>query len=186
MQVTLWLLPPASIRKLLQENIAELAQKYEGSYPFVPHVTVMGIPCKSFSQLQELSHVLKQGLQNFGGIPCHFRKEVITMTNPNNTLVWNQACVSVMERSDDFLRLIDVVRNLLGMQGEEYKFPAPLGEPHLSHYYGTKNAPCADDVISIPDFVAEEVALWETSGGFEGVKNWKELARMELCLNSRY
>jgi Cyclic phosphodiesterase-like protein len=180
MQVTLWLLPPASTSELLQANIAELAQKYEGSCPFVPHVTVVGIPCESSQELLNLSAVLKQGLQGFGGIPCRFRKELITMTNPDNTLVWNQACVSVMERSKEFMLLTKRVRELLGIEGEESEFPAPLGEPHLSHYYGKQKAPCAQDVIAIPDFVAGEVALWDTSGGFEGVKNWKELAKMKL------
>jgi hypothetical protein len=179
-QVSLWLLPPPSISESLQVNIAELAKEYEGSHPFEPHVTIVGgIECESPTNLATL---LTQGLHGFGGIPCRFRKEVINMSNPDNTLVWNQACVSVMERSKEFMLLNKHVRELLGMECEEWEFPAPLGEPHLSHYYGTQKAPCAQDVIRFDDFTAVEAGLWETSGGFEGVKNWKELARIKLLL----
>lgn len=66
------------------------------------------------------------------------------------------------------------------MECDELKFPAPLGEPHLSHYYGTQKAPTRCNLF--PDFTAVEAALWETSGGFENVKNWKEIpgARIKL------
>jgi hypothetical protein len=179
-QVSLWLLPPPSISELLKVNHAKLAKEYEGSYPFEPHVTIVG--GISHESSTNLATLFSQSLQGFGGIPCRFRKEVISMSNPENMLVWNQACVSVMERSKEFMLLITRVRELLGTECEEWEFPGPLGEPHLSHYYGTRKAPCAQDVIRFPDFIAVEASLWETSGGFEGVKNWKELpvARIKL------
>ena len=71
-------------------------------------------------------------------------------------------------------------REILGIEDENWEFPAPSREPHLSHFYGAERPPSVDDVLVSPDFVAEEVALWETSGGYEGVKHWGELERIKL------
>lgn len=181
-QVTLWLIPPPSVAEKLQANIIDLSNEYDGSAPFVPHVTVVGgIPCSSGKELEEITKRLKQNLAESGEIPCRFRDQVETMYNKNDsTLVWNQACVSVMERGEEFMAIHKLTRKILGMDDENWEFPAPLREPHLSHFYGTKVPPSLDDVLAAPDFVAHEAALWETSGGYEGVKNWRELARIKL------
>lgn len=96
------------------------------------------------------------------------------------TLVWNQACVSVMERSNKFMALHRLTREILRMDIKEWEFPPPLKESHLSHFYGTTALPPHVHVDAAPNFVATEAAIWETSGGFEGVKNWKKLETIKL------
>jgi len=180
-KATLWLMPPSSVSKKLEANIVYLSHECDGGVPFVPHVSVVGgISCESPEDFEEVTETLRAGLQGTGGIPCRFKKDVVNMYNADDTLVWNQACVSVMERSGEFMALHERARKLLGIEDENWDFPGPLHEPHLSHYYGKQVPPSAEDVVASPDFVAEEVALWETSGGYEGVKNWKELARIRL------
>jgi hypothetical protein len=184
--VSLWLLPPPLIRDQLNLYHAKLAEEFGGIYPFEPHVTTVGrISCESPTDLADLATALSQELEGSWLIPCHFREQVLSMSNPDGTLVWNQACVSVMKRSEEFMSLIKRVRKKLkemGMECGELEFPAPIGEPHLSHYYGTQNAPRAQEVTRCPDFTAVEAALWETSGGFEGVENWEEIPGARITL----
>lgn len=180
-QVTLWLVPPPSVSAKLKTNIVELCESNNGSPPFMPHVTLVGgIPCESKEELEELTNILRKGIEGKGGVPCRFRRELEVMYNPDDTLVWNQACVSVVKRDAEFMAFHKRVLTLLGLEDEEWEFPAPLREPHLSHFYGKEVPPPLEDVMRSPDFVATEAALWETSGGYEGVKNWKELTRIKL------
>ena len=118
-KVTLWLLPPPSVRDKLQANIDELSQEYYGSAPFVPHVTVVGgISYESRTELDEIVDILTRGLQNTGCISCRFHNQVVNMYNPDDSLVWNQACVSVMKRTDEFMAFHQRVCQLLGIQNE--------------------------------------------------------------------
>jgi hypothetical protein len=169
------------VSEKLQANTCELSIKFDGSAPFVPHITVIGgILCETNDDVMELTRTLRKGLQGIGGIQCRFRDEIVTMYHPDSSLVWNQACVSVVERTDGFMLLHERVRKILGIEDGEWEFPAPIREPHLSHFYGTDMPPSLDDVLVSPNFVAKELALWETSGGYDGVSNWKELARIKL------
>jgi hypothetical protein len=183
-QVTLWLLPPQGVAEKLQTNIDHLCHQTEdgSSAPFVPHVTIVGgIPCESSHELQELTEKLQKGLEGTGSVPCTFHPGVVTMYDDDNrSLVWNQACVSVAKQTQEFMEFHKRCRELLNMNDEEWEFPPPLREPHLSHFYGTKEPPASENVLIAPDFDAEEAALWETSGGYDGVKNWRELARIKL------
>ena len=184
MHLSLWLLPPSPVYEKLRANIADLAEKYDGGGPFEPHVTIVGgrlMPCASHQDIVDLATIMGEGLKDFGGVPCRFYKEVVSMYRPDSTLIWNQSCVSVMERSDKFMQLIERSRQLLGVEDEPYSFPPPLEEPHFSHFYGETFLPSVDDIVMPPDFIAKEAALWITSGGFEGVKTWQEVARISLC-----
>jgi len=182
--LSLWLLPPPLVRETLFQRISQLSHEYNGSVPFVPHVTVIGsIPCESRQHGQQLGKLLQQGLAGTGGIPCIFRDEIVSMYNPDSTLIWSQACLSVMQRSVEFLELLERSRSIVGMNnGMEWMFPGPAREPHLSHYYGSERPPPPDTVIPPPDFIAQEVALFITSPGtLVGVKSWKQLTIIQLC-----
>ena len=181
-QVTLWLVPPNSVAEKLQTNIVDLCKQTDGaSAPFVPHVTIIGgIPCESDDTLKNLTEKLQKGLQGTGSVPCRFRQDVETMYHDDDSLVWNQACVSVVKQTKEFMAFHKHCRNILNLNDEEWEFPPPLREPHLSHFYGTTVPPASENVLVAPDFDAVEAALWETSGGYEGVKNWRELARIKL------
>jgi len=175
-KASLWLMPPQSVSEELEAKIDSLSHECDGGVPFVPHhVTVVGeISYESPKKVQEKFEVLRADLQGTGGIPCCFKTDLERMRNADDTPVWNQACVSVMKRSGEFMALHKLARELFEIKDEE--FPGPLGEPHLSHYYCKKDPPFAENVKVSPDFVAEEVELWETSGGYEGAKNWTKIS----------
>jgi hypothetical protein len=181
--LSLWLLPPPEVRETLQHQVEKLSVEYNGSFKFMPHVTVIGcIPCTSRKQGFEIGRKLQEDLKGSGGVPCSFQKEILSMYNPDNTLVWSQASLSIMERSDTFMDLLALCRKSLGMDFEaEWMFPAPAKKPHMSHYYGNEKPPPPSSITPPPDFTAQEVALWITCPGtVKGVKEWRPLFRIDL------
>jgi hypothetical protein len=101
----------------------------------------------------------------------------------SSSLVWSQACISIMERSVEYMALLDRARHALDMPPGEWMFPAPACEPHLSKFYGHVEIP--HEIPTSPDFVAVEVALWSTNPGtVEGVQGWKEVTRINLLSGS--
>ena len=182
--LSLWLLPPLPIRDLLADRIAHLSKTYNGSAPFVPHVTVLGcVPCESVNHGKQLGRRLQKSLKGTGGVPCRFRDEIISMYDTAGKLIWSQSCVSIMARSEEFMHLLERSRTATGMNnGAEWMFPGPLREPHMSHYYGSESPPPVTQVQRPPDFVAHEVALFVTSpGSVAGVKEWKQRTLIKLC-----
>jgi hypothetical protein len=183
----------------------------QSSAPFTPHVTVLGsIPCgESLNDARKIGKTLQKALQGSGPVPCRFRQEpcramyredtitttttTTTMTNSNppqtqplqktTTLVWSQACIAIMDRSVEYMALLDRARHALEMPPGEWMFPAPACEPHLSKFYGHVEIP--HEIPTSPDFVAVEVALWSTNPGtVEGVQEWKEVTRINLLSSS--
>jgi hypothetical protein len=181
--LSLWLLPPLGpIYDQLQAQIDFLSNKFDGSASFYPHVTIVGsIPCESKEHAKFIFRELTQNLKGTGPVPCRFLPKVESMYNEESVLVWSQACLTVMERSPEYMKLLERTRSVLGMDCGEWMFARPIGQPHISHFYGCSRPPPPDQVRLPPDFVAREAALWITSPGtVQGVKFWKELGRIQL------
>jgi hypothetical protein len=181
--LSLWLLPPPGpIYDQLQAQIDFLSDKYDGSASFYPHVTVVGsIPCESKEHAKFILRELTQNLKCTGPVPCRFLSKVESMYNEDSVLVWSQACLTVMERSPEYMKLLERTRSVLGMDCGEWMFARPIGQPHISHFFGSNRPPPPDQVRLPPDFVAQEASLWITSPGtVQGVKFWKELGRIQL------
>jgi hypothetical protein len=130
--LSLWLLPPMPLRKNLLKDIAKLAMRYSSqgsSAPFMPHVTVIGsIACGSMREAHELGLQLKKGLElnGAGGVPCRFDQKsrgCVAMymedndsgggSSTKNSLVWSQSCIAVMERSEEFMNVLALSRQVL-------------------------------------------------------------------------
>jgi hypothetical protein len=173
--VSLWLLPPESRRPKLQNEIDRLA---EGRGPsFAPHVTVVGsIPCQSEQHALEMGKKLQEGLKGFGKIPCQFNNVPYSSKG-----AWSQGLFLVMDVSAPYMNLCQKSRGLLGMDTENWRFPAPAGLPHLSLFYGVKNVPEKKEVMPVPAFFSYELALWLTNPStLEGVPEWKEMTTISI------
>eukprot|EP00978_Attheya_sp_CCMP212_P001156 scaffold2422_cov56-Attheya_sp.AAC.1 len=88
-----------------------------------------------------------------------------------------------MSRSEEYMNLIERSKKWMGLQGE-FLFRQPLGEPHYSYFYARDGAPPCSQVTPVPDFVAQELAVWCTDPAtVDGVPQWKEIDRIDLCQN---
>lgn len=131
--LSLWLLPPKPLRSELRKDIAKLAMKYSSqgsSAPFMPHVTIVGsIVCSCLREAHELGEKLKKGLQHSGAIPCRFDRDkgCVAMYKQDDygmseTLVWSQSCIAIMERSEEFMKVLELSRNVLNLPPGECTF----------------------------------------------------------------
>lgn len=193
--LSLWLLPPPHLLQRLSREIAQLSfrfSKFGSSAPFPPHITVVGsIKCETERHAldSELGVILRDGLRGSGAVPCRFAKDTPcrAMYDDDDRLVWSQACIAIMERSDEYTALLARARDLLGLPPGEWMFPAPAREPHFSKFYGHRDILSprgSNDAVVIPapdDFVAQEAALYFTTPGtVEGVGQWREVTRINL------
>jgi Cyclic phosphodiesterase-like protein len=181
--LSLWLLPPMQIRTELAKEIAKLAMKHSSqgsSAPFMPHITVIGsIRCETHREVKELGRQLEKGLKGCGAVPCRFEQGPCRAMFKDEQVVWSQSCIAMMERSDEFMHLLKLSRQILNLPLGEWMFPGPACEPHFSKFYGAKEIPT--NVPPPPDFVADEVALYMTTPGTrEGVSKWREVTRIPL------
>jgi 2'-5' RNA ligase len=183
MKASLWLLPPTLQGRHLRTNIEQLSNRYDGSAPFEPHITVLGdIAIDSDEHATALCHRLRQHVKGrYGnGIICQFENEIASMQSEHGGYVWNQAFALVVKENESFDRLADHVRSILGKEALGY--PPPLSKPHLSLYYGEFQVPPIDAVEHPPGFVATTLALWSCSpSSVQGVQEWREIgSRIEL------
>jgi len=135
--LSLWLLPPDPIRKQLSKDIAKLSLRYTklgSSAHFVPHITIIGsIKCESQREAVDLGKKLRKGLAGTGPVPCRFRPgPCVAMydeqpqpqqpdqsqppqaaENGNGKVVWSQSCIAVMERSEEYMNLLEASRQVL-------------------------------------------------------------------------
>lgn len=184
--LSLWLLPPEPLRTKFAREIAKLSLRHNqsgSSSPFVPHVTIVGsIRCETQREATELGKHLKDRLRGTGPVPCRFRKiPCESMYDASNMLVWSQSCIAMMERSEEYMNLLDQSRQVLKLPSGEWIFPGPAHEPHFSKYYGSQ--PLSPTTIIHPpeDFVADEAALFLTTPGtLNGVSQWREVKRIDL------
>jgi hypothetical protein len=103
------------------------------------------------------------------------------MYDPSNNLVWSQSCVAMMERSDEYMKLLAQSRQVLKLPPGEWIFPGPAHEPHFSKYYGNQPLSPTTSIQPPEDFIADEAALFLTTPGtLHGVSQWKEVTRIDL------
>ena len=198
--LSLWLLPPMPVRQHLAKDIAKLAMRFSSqgsSAPFMPHVTIVGsIACETLGEAQQLGIELQQRLQGSGSVPCRFddSKPCLAMYRNDETdggdrctsddkrlLVWSQSCISVMERSPEFMSLLNLSRLVLKLPPGEWMFPGPICEPHFSMFYGDRQIPPHFSIPAPPNFVATEASLYMTTPGTrQGVAKWREITRISL------
>ena len=181
MNLSLWLMAPDTVSGTLTEKIQFLAETYTpSSGPFLPHVTIVGGIRSKDTQgtLDALSSALTGKYP--GGIPCRFFGGLSSGKDAEGNFVWSQALAAVMERSPEYMNLVEASRLALKMPAE-HRFPPPLSNPHMSLYYGVQNVPGVES-IEIPSvFLATEAALWVTyPATVDGVKSWKEIGRVSL------
>ena len=182
--LSLWLIPPKATREKFTQQITKLSLRYThlgSSAPFFPHVTIIGsIPCGTSKDAKAIGERLDRGLKHSGKVPCRFRKEpCAAMYTEEDKVVWSQACIAIMERSDEYMDLLEKAREILGMGIGDWMFPPPAREPHFSYYYGHARIP--KNVDPPADFEAVQAALWMTTpGSVEGVAEWKEVTRINL------
>jgi hypothetical protein len=126
--LSLWLLPPMPLRQKLLKDIAKLAMRYSpqgSSAPFMPHVTINGsIACGTVREANELGQKLQKGLEASGGVPCRFDRSngcrpMYKHEDGTNRLVWSQSCIAIMERSDEFMNLLELSRKVLELPSGE-------------------------------------------------------------------
>jgi Cyclic phosphodiesterase-like protein len=175
--------------------IGDFSQRESASGPFPPHVTLVGgIECPSMEFFRD---VFLPRLQTciaaaaIRGIHCQFKQEPVLND------AWNQACVLVMEASNEFTHLVElcrtVVSEVLSSSVEprdemNHGYPPPLRKPHLSLYYGSLEfAPAPDEVnqrLLGPGFFSfqgDQVAIWQTEpSSAEGVALWRYIASIDL------
>eukprot|EP00977_Amphora_coffeiformis_P024881 scaffold17437_cov173-Amphora_coffeaeformis.AAC.3 len=197
--LSLWLLPPEPLHKQLSKDIAKLSLRYTklgSSAHFTPHVTIVGsIKCESQREASDLGKKFQKGLAGTGPVPCRFRRgpclamyddqpqqqQQQDTESVTRKLIWSQSCIAIMERSEEYMNLLQASRQVLQLPPGEWLFPAPAREPHYSQYYGTTALTEYQDVNPPPDFVATEAALYLTTPGtVEGVSQWKEVTRISL------
>ena len=197
------------LRQQLAKEIAKLTMRYSSqgsSAPFMPHVTIIGsIACDTLREGKKLGQEFQQGLRGSGGVPCRFdnTKSCLAMyrkdDNNNNNgdgggddknnsknsnsqhLVWSQSCIATMERSAEFMNLLERSRHILKLPPGEWMFPGPICEPHFSMFYGDQQIPPHISIGAPPNFIATEAALFMTTPGtLQGVAKWREITRISL------
>lgn len=125
-KVSLWLLPPEPLRTQLERQIQEIAEQANREHPdlgapvFVPHITVVGGVPVDPESVHDILDALKSSLTNLGSIPCAFpttyqdqETNVLCMYRDDGSVQWNQACISVMERSPEFMSAAQSAWNIL-------------------------------------------------------------------------
>jgi hypothetical protein len=184
MKLSVWLLPPPHARPPIRAHINHLAQLPGASVPFEPHVTITGgIHCISLDEVEKVAAKLQAGLRGFGKVPVK-----VEINAQGHAEQWNQALYLPVQASAEFVELCRATRQIVGLSkdsAEEFAFPPPAKQPHLSLFYGNQGVP-NDHKQSVDgaqcSFVAEQVALWITDpSSVEGVAQWKELAVIDLC-----
>lgn len=103
----------------------------------------------------------------------------------DGSVKWNQSCVSIVKRTDDFLDVMVLADGALfrvESSDVERHFKPPLCQPHYSFVYG-------NDPERIPfslDYPAsfkstEMVLMWTDPSNLSGVGVWKEVGRIEMA-----
>ena len=216
-----------NVYKASTDMVNELAEQYNGP-TFIPHVTIVGgIEVDSEEDAIRLSKKLKEGLSSHNNNSDDDTTITTTTTNTSTTIrsieckfksiggiegpcaCWNQALILEMERSESYLKLCQVCRQLLGMEQQQphQGLGGVVGEvgPHMSLYYGVpqnisdpstidlsrifcKNdddGDDGDDDGSGPthhcSFQSHRVMLMKTDpSSVEGVPDWKTIVDINL------
>ncbi|KAL7475386.1 hypothetical protein ACHAW6_001300 [Cyclotella cf. meneghiniana] len=185
-KISLWLLPQEPYMKKLSDQQGHiLSMDPSGRLPrFDPHITLIGgveisscniahLLCTNDPDLdldaeaaKIVLHRLRSAFRGFGGVICEFVEDrgVFAALNEDNTLQWNQSCVSVVRRTDSFMKAMKVADNALfgpnSLPIERHLKP-PISEPHYSFAYGN-NVEITKSMKCPHSFISTEMALWWT------------------------
>eukprot|EP00429_Kryptoperidinium_foliaceum_P001618 CAMPEP_0176008886 /NCGR_PEP_ID=MMETSP0120_2-20121206/3970_1 /TAXON_ID=160619 /ORGANISM="Kryptoperidinium foliaceum, Strain CCMP 1326" /LENGTH=196 /DNA_ID=CAMNT_0017341673 /DNA_START=368 /DNA_END=954 /DNA_ORIENTATION=+ len=152
--LSLWLMPPQPARDTIAAQINALAQNGKRGPVFAPHVTVVGaFKCKSEEEVQIVAEKLRDGLAGFGEIPCG--TSAVAYAGKG---AWNQALYITVELSAPLMNLCQKSRALLGMDTDDWTFPAPATYPHMSMFYGIDDVPDKSEVYTVKPFYSHEVS----------------------------
>lgn len=174
--LSLWLIPPEGENEKIKEQMDRLAENGKRGPMFAPHITVVGgFSCPSEAHAMAIAKGLEDGLKGFGEIP------ILLSPTPYSAGVWNQALYLTAEVSAPFLNLCQRSRALLGMDTEDWTFPAPAVYPHLSLFYGVEDVPDKSEVEPVSPFHAYKLSLWRTDPATtEGVRQWREISTFDI------
>ena len=175
--VSLWAMPPLSVRNIIYEDIKKFAERPGASGAiFEPHVTLLGgIQCSSIEDAKEKAKSLQKALQSNG----HLRKPLWCAfgSKVEHCNLWSQACCVVLTNHDTsgFDEAVQTCLRTLNLSPDtsHWTYPTPLQEPHLSLYYHHYNEPAARhhvegvSVYRIPSFVVDRLELWCTNSDTE-------------------
>ena len=193
-QISCWLLPPkfsalpsntaVSTRSTLVQTSNQLARAHKLPATMEPHITLIGdVGCSAADAASRL-----ESLKGSGPVSCAF--DLISSAPPSaadGKVPWYQSCVAVVKQTPQLLALQRRAREcFLGVPTRSFaaEWAPPLGVPHLSLAYAPNNELSQRlRTLSLPPpFVATTLALFYTSGGFQGFANgeWTEVGRVEL------
>ena len=229
----LWFVPPEPHYTRISDQIVTLSKLNGNSPIFIPHVTIVGnikIFISSRDGIVEENAILEElesAFQNRGigngdgssngdgdvvGVPCIFNRKRGFVTSYNNInddtnkqIVWNQACVGVIERDETLLKAIEIVKKCLMesrnayisiAEENRYKllpsrgFAPPLNEPHMSFIYKKSCIKVLEEdddkkknnILQVPeDFMMTKIVLVKTNPcTFENISNWKVVGSIDL------
>lgn len=157
--------------------------------PFEPHITLIGgIDVCRCCKLEDLDcvgdtgidvdadaativlHRLQSAFSGFGFLSCEFDESqgVSATFTDDGTVKWNQACISVVKRTDRFMKAMEIADEALfhtSTLNAERHFRPPILEPHYSFAY-TDDPTVANDIIQIAQcptsFTCTKISMWWT------------------------
>ena len=203
---SLWLIPN---EPHMSELKAEQARILKSANPvhlpsFDPHVTLIGgieiCECCSDDNVnnfindtgididEEAAKIVLQRLQyafqGFGDVTCEFveKEAVRAMFNQDGTVKWNQACVSIIRKTDIFMdamkRANDTLFGTSKKQKVERHFRAPVSEPHYSFIY--------TDDSNIAKKIAETLKCPPAFGSSKIAMMWTDPPTLEAVLETKW
>ena len=208
-RLSLWLLPPQPIATELSTIQNDIIASHSSTLElptFLPHVTLIGgvpisecatvneVPCNNTNDDidEDAAKVVLQRLQDafrsFGGvsIECVPERGVFAARalSDDGIVQWNQSCVSITKRTEDFMKAMHVAEKALFPNESlsiERHFKPPLFEPHYSYVYGNDPDLIPPTLNCPPPFKSTEmVVMWTYPSNLEGVKEWKEIGRVSM------
>lgn len=166
---TLWVVPPPEIKKILEDVIRELSDKYKGPY-FEPHMTLLGnIPC-SMEDAVEKTKILCKDIKPFE----------ITLGEISFSTTYFQS-VFVRVKSSASL----MVSNLKAKG--VFKSENGLFMPHMSLIYGDHQMNLREKIaseIKLPDNLTFKVEKLVVTPSTNDPKDWIHLAEINLTFGS--
>jgi hypothetical protein len=204
--------PQMAILKKEQARI--LSAHPEGRLPsFDPHVTLIGgveiYKCFDPTEIEQIHNLgmnfdenaaqvvlkrLQSAFRGFGGVTCEFDAVggVSVQFNKDGTLKWNQACISVVQKTSTFMNAMEIADEALFGEDSlddkvERHFRKPISEPHYSFVY-TDNAAVANAVVEMvqcpSSFRCSKIAMWWTDPPtLDAIRDhkWKFIGEIDMA-----
>lgn len=207
---SLWLMPQQPQMIELKAQQAHILCANPALPSFEPHITLIGgveiCTCCTMEEIKCIDEqtigveeaaakvVLKKlqsSFNGFGSITCEFDESqgVQAMFNKDGRLKWNQACISVVKQTKNFMDAMKKADDaLFGLDSSrlERHFRKPISEPHYSFVYTNDEtiAMKLERTLKCPStFTSTTIAMWWTDPpSLDGVVNneWKFVGNVYL------